>query len=419
MEKILEQLPSYKILYDDIKAIKLLLFTGKKDVKEQFNEIESNLAKLIRNAEKFNEYFSDDGWVLYDSISTTLIEKAVQEYENSDFETAEKVLINYYKIDVGQVLHQVKNGNKELSIRFNNITKAFEDHTAGRYHASVPQFLMIVDGAVNDYTKNQGFFADGTDFDAWDCLVGSNDSLKKLKEIYNKGRKKTNSEPIFLPYRNGILHGRDLNYANEKVSCKCIVLLFAIHDWMKNKKSEDERKEIHEKSLIRPSWREIFNGIKKNEEVKEKLKNWEKKEIIVGKDIAKTGKSEDYSDYPYIQYLIEAFEMWKNKNYGKLAIYFDHLFKYESNKNIRPKKCRQMFQNKEYKGFELVEVEDRAIALKRILINAEWLMNGKIYNEPLEFGLNFQSDTGESAIPPDDGGKWMIIPWKIQGLYKV
>lgn len=45
-----------------------------------------------------------------------------------------------------------------------------------------------------------------------------------------------------MPYRNGILHGRDLNYANEYVSCKLLALMFAVADWMKMKNSEEQRK---------------------------------------------------------------------------------------------------------------------------------------------------------------------------------
>ena len=41
-----------------------------------------------------------------------------------------------------------------------------------------------------------------------------------------------------MPYRNGILHGRDLNYGNKFVAGKCIVMLLAISEWIKNKKKE-------------------------------------------------------------------------------------------------------------------------------------------------------------------------------------
>ena len=49
---------------------------------------------------------------------------------------------------------------------------------------------MIIDGAVNDYAKSKGFFAEGTDVSAWDCLVGCSSGLSKIKNIYCKGRKK-------------------------------------------------------------------------------------------------------------------------------------------------------------------------------------------------------------------------------------
>ncbi len=97
-----------------------------------------------------------------------------------------------------------------MLLRYELIKNAFEEHFAERYYASVPLFLIIVDGAVNDFTKSKGLFAEGTEVTAWDCLVGCNDSLENIKNVFNKGRGKTNSEEIRMPYRNGILHGRDL-----------------------------------------------------------------------------------------------------------------------------------------------------------------------------------------------------------------
>lgn len=111
----------------------------------------------------------------------------------------------------------------------------------------MPLFLIIVDGAVNDFTKSKGLFAEGTEVTAWDCLVGCNDSLENIKNVFNKGRGKTNSEEIRMHYRNGILHGRDLNYGNEYVSCKCVALLFAVAEWMAMKNNEDKRKEKYSK----------------------------------------------------------------------------------------------------------------------------------------------------------------------------
>lgn len=98
MNKIIDEMPSLKKLHDEIKTMKHVnLILGKK-AREQLKDIEKNMNRLLENAEKYNEYFSEKGWVLYDSISTILIEKAVQIYEECGYEEAEQVLLNYYKM---------------------------------------------------------------------------------------------------------------------------------------------------------------------------------------------------------------------------------------------------------------------------------------------------------------------------------
>lgn len=52
--------------------------------------------------------------------------------------------------------------------RYELINKALDGYFAGRYYASIPLFLIIIDGSVNDYTKSKGFFAEGTGVTAWD-----------------------------------------------------------------------------------------------------------------------------------------------------------------------------------------------------------------------------------------------------------
>lgn len=182
-------------------------------------------------------------------MSMAFIESANTAFEEGGIERAEQVLINYYKTDVNKITHWIKNSSAAFAVRYGLIQRFFEDHFAERYHASVPFGLIIVDGAVNDFKKSKGFFAEGTAVDAWDCLVGYSDGLTKLKGIFNQNRTKTNTETITLPYRNGILHGRDLNYANEYVSCKRVSLMFTVADWMKMKNSEDTRKAKYEKSV--------------------------------------------------------------------------------------------------------------------------------------------------------------------------
>ncbi|MBA2853796.1 hypothetical protein HNP89_001772 [Methanococcus maripaludis] len=418
MKEFLNEMPSTKKLMDDVSVIRLVsALTGKKNYNCAKN-LEKKLKTTVIQLTKFNEYFSDYGWITYNMMSFSVIENANLIYEEKGLDEAEKVLIEYYTNKVPELIYQLKSA-PELAIRFNLIKKAIEDHKAGRYYASIPQFLMIIDGAVNDYTKRQGFFAEKTDVDVWDCLVGCSNGLKKLKEIYCASRKKTNNDLIVLPYRNGILHGRDLNYDNEYVSCKCIVLLYAIHDWITNKKNEDDRKQKYNDSQYVPSFSEVVQQEYKLESDKKKIEEFTPKEIIVGKDIPVTGTSGEYQEYPYVQKVVEMFEAWKTENYGKLANILNEKFDYIKQANARPRECRLLFQNKNLVDFKIIEVKDQAILLKRVVAEAEWTFSNKTFIEQFEFGIIFQNSDKKPVFPPDESGEWVLLPWNIQGLYKI
>lgn len=195
---------------------------------------------LIKEGPEFNLRFADYGWCAYDSISEELVHRANLEYEEHGIEAAERILIEYYQNEAPDQIDHILDAAPSFAMREGMIRQCFEDHREGRYYASVPLSLIIIDGAVNDYTKKKGFFTAATTVDPWDCLVGCTEGLTKIKLNFNQNRLKTNSAPIYIPYRNGILHGRDINYGNEYVSCKCIALMFAIADWMIRKTAREE-----------------------------------------------------------------------------------------------------------------------------------------------------------------------------------
>ena len=219
-----------------------LLVNLKPELKSELKILENQVKNMRYQIENFNNRFSDRGWCAYDSMNSKILEKANNVYENDGIDAAEQVLIEYYQNEVKDIIFFLKNSSNAFSIRYDLIQQFFDDHFAKRYYSSIPLGLIIIDGAVNDFTKDKGFFAEKTSLDAWDCLVGCSNGLQKLKDIFNTSRKKTNIEKITLPYRNGILHGRDLNYANEFVSCKCVSLMFAVADWMRMKENESKRK---------------------------------------------------------------------------------------------------------------------------------------------------------------------------------
>ena len=412
-----DNLLSLNKLRSDIKAMKLLALFLKPDQREQLRNLEKQLDNMLTQTAAFNERFSSYGWCAYDSMSFALIESANDAFDKSGIEAAEQVLINYYTDDVSKIVHWIKNSSDAFFVRNNLIDRFFEDHFAGRYYSSVPLALIIVDGAVNDFTKSKGFFAEGTSVDAWDCLVGCSDGLSKLKGIFNQNRTKTNTERITLPYRNGILHGRDLNYANEYVSCKCVALMFAIADWMKMKNSEHTRKEKYEKSLNPPPIRESLLRLAENKKIREEISSWKKRSVTVGEDIPASGKVEDYAEYPYIVKIVEMLDAWKSRNYGKLSIYLQRMFSSSLSAGKRAGECRTIFENKILNCFEIIEVEERACALSKVVVRVSFTTD--IEKEAtLVFGCVYESNSDRVGVPWRNNGNWMLMPWDVRDLYR-
>jgi hypothetical protein len=78
-----------------------------------------------------------------------------------------------------------------------------------RYIAALPLILMAADGFASE-RLNYSPFADGADHSAFDSIAGHPSGLPKLIKAICKSRKKTTWEETPLPFRHGVLHGRDL-----------------------------------------------------------------------------------------------------------------------------------------------------------------------------------------------------------------
>lgn len=88
-----------------------------------------------------------------------------------------------------------------------------------------------------------------------------------------------------------------------------------------------------------------------------------------------------------------------------------------------PKEKRQqikelVFEHKKLISYELEEIEERALALTKIVALVKWDSNNVIHTEHFEFGCSYQQEDGNVGYPWKNNGTWVLIPWKIQGLYK-
>ena len=285
--------PSYTDLLKQIDSLKsilnLLPVSGKEELKKNISTIEQQINALRFELDKFNKHYSDLGWIAYESMNSDLMKEVIKLAEDNKRDDGEQLLLEYYADDdrIKYLLTRLKN-RTGFSKRYELLRKAYEDYKSGRFHSCIPVFLMIIDGVVDEVTKsNKGFFASDFNPNLWNSIVGHESGLAKIAKIYAKTRKKVNTEPITLPYRNGILHGKDINYDNDLVATKCLATIFAVGDWVEQYESGKHIKpESPKPQSILQQLKEFIESLiafqkqhDENEKNKDEIEKWQPRHV--------------------------------------------------------------------------------------------------------------------------------------------
>lgn len=113
------------------------------------------------------------------------------------------------------------------------VQKAWTDHTEGRFHASIPVVMMVIDGVCAEATGGQFFSLGRAAADVADdsTLAGMSDSLPVVRRALAQRFDSTVASGALN--RHGTLHGRELAYDTLTCSTKAFVLLVAVWEWAK------------------------------------------------------------------------------------------------------------------------------------------------------------------------------------------
>lgn len=245
---------------------------------EEARSLVEEIEKLILLPSKYNELFSGYGWIVHESIKPELIGEAIKRFNEQNIEAAENYIMKFYEEKIKREI-KFTTSIEPLYSRKRLINLAIEDFVEERYHACIPVILMLVDGIVNDI-KDSGLFAESTDLEVWNSISGHSEGLAKVVKIFNKSRKKTTEKQLDLPYRNGILHGRDLNYDNKKVALKSFALIFYLSDWVRAYKSESSRKEKY-LAITSYTLEDYFSHRKMIQKFNKLQEEWKPRDTIV------------------------------------------------------------------------------------------------------------------------------------------
>jgi hypothetical protein len=375
-------------------------------VMKEVPKIVEQTERMINLPDKFNDHFSSIGWIAYESMKVELMEKCVKLAENGKMDEAEKLLIEYFDEKNIKTHIMWLKAIKAFLPRWELTQNACADYVAGRYYSSIPIILLTIDGLVNDVAPDQkGFFASNPDVTAWDSIAGHSSGLKKLAEIFGTTRKKTTIEELKIPYRNGIIHGRDINYANKIVAAKVWSALFAVGDWAKQVQAgkKDQPKEKEKKT----TWKEIFKQLQNNEAQKKLISKWKARKLTVGKDFSQSGMVKDYENESPEQAVVAFIDFLSKKNYGEMAKKVTNLQSFSHNKKAG--ELRTKYRNVEVQKFSINEIIDEAPAISEVKIVLDYKNDSQTYSKEITVRMIFQDDKNNPLVRGSVEGSWKIL----------
>lgn len=422
-KKLREEMQGFESISKIYRFAKLFGFKDEKleESFKQLPEFKEKLKMLSEAPDLFNSFYAEKGWIAHESMNSDLMDECIKLAKENKIDEGENKLIEYFKSeDLKWLIAGLKHIDA-FKIRYSLLLKTYEDYKSERYYSCVPLLLMIIDGATDDIKKeNKGFFAEGADLTAWDSIAGHESGLKFIAQIFNKSRKKTTTEKITLPYRNGILHGKDLGYDNVIVASKLWSTLFAIGAWARIIK---EGKHIAPEPKRKLSFKENLAELTKTLNEHQK---WQEEKKVRDKELD-SWKARKFEDVNFDNIItvenspekeLETFfgHVFKRK-YGLIAKQLDTYSRGKKSINQLAGEVREKFENIEVIKYEIQSIEDEAPAITKIKANVTGLTNGKENSKTIKFRMIYQDTEGNPLVRGNKKGKWYLLDMCLWDFY--
>ncbi len=350
--------------------------------------------------DKFNERFSTHGWIAYESMSVERMTRAIQIFDENGIEPSEVFLSESYDENILNSFILRCFGHAEFRKRIRLLELAKEDYLSGRYHACTPLILALTDGIVNDISKHVGFFAENVDMTAWDCIAAHDSGLQQLAKVMGAKRAKINEESINIPYRNGILHGRELSFDNRIVAAKCWATLEAVRDWARAIEDGKKNQEIKpEMSLVAS-----IQSLQKTRALSERIDKWKRRPWLDKHNWDVYISSSELEENSPEKALIELLETWKCGQWGKFCKYINDHTSAPAGK--RAGKLRRDFGHITPQKFHILSIADETPAFSVIKINISYLYNNLLHDKEIEVRMIYSDKSGMGLLRGEPDGSW-------------
>lgn len=367
----------------------------------RLNRVHNDVAEMIEQSkiltlpDRFNDAFANRGWIATGSLSTAVMEEALELNQAGEVDEAEGRIASWLTeetIDLFAIARAKRFNAAED--RWFQLREALALTLEERYWSAIPLILIAADGFASDVLGKSPFEKDA-DLSIFDSIAGHSTSLPFLMGKLTKGVRKSSDQQISLPLRHGILHGRSLGYANRLVCMKAWFLMIALVDWAYDKSSENERKSKRQREEV--NWTDVWQSLKKSDETRKAIAafvSWEKEGPF--DDIHK-----DSPEFAVVDFL----SAWQRKNYGQMAERVVNL----AGVPIR-KMAGRMRNDTEFvtlQSFELLSIRQGVLARA----DARVRLKGKTLNGEVEGIFNvivFRNTLDGDIAMPTDNARWFV-----------
>jgi len=340
------------------------------------------------------------------------MQSAVEAAEQGRVADAERVLLGHFQEEtlrygLGRIASL-----RCFRMRADLARLAVEDHIAGRFHASVLVVLSLLDGMVADLSpSNKGFFNKEPDLTAWESVAGHPSGLLRAARMFTQPNGTTRNQPLDYPWRHGIVHGRDLGYANETVSAKCWATLFAAGDWAR-KVERGEHLRPPERPL-QQSLRELSESARSLRELRDNVEAWRPRTVIVPDepDVSPEAFQKDTPEHVLVQFLHAWLLLRRSDSTapGRYGLMATHVFPrhVSSAISLRAREMASLLEGLQLDGFRLIRAIDAAPALACVDVECTFVSKLVLVG----YRLLFADANGEVLPRGSACGRWYVVNW--------
>lgn len=216
--------------------------------------------------------------------------------------------------------------------------------------------------------------------------------LTNAHKTFTRAKSVTNEEPIFELYRNGIVHGSQLNYDNVVVATKAWNRLFAVADWANSTLKQKQP------APAQPSWKELLMRIAETGRISQANAAWKPSQLLAGAD--------GFAAHPLVIAADQFLRLWEQKNYGQMANAISAEVR-DAYKGAMPRQIRLQYEPHDLTAYKIARIDH--IAPGAGMVTAELTMvDGAEVVGRMRWT---HEDSAGKSMPSALAGEWRLRVW--------